>query len=60
LGYIALTALAINSLLAVVVTLIMEMAGVKRGDDQTVKADYLADEGDERVVIQTRHKVLAD
>jgi SSS family solute:Na+ symporter len=60
LGYIALTALAINSLLAVVVTVIMVAAGVKRGDDQTVKADYLADEGDERVVIQTRHKVLAD
>jgi SSS family solute:Na+ symporter len=49
LGYIALTAFAINALVAAAATLILEVAGVHRGHDKTVKADYFADEGDPRV-----------
>jgi SSS family solute:Na+ symporter len=49
LGYIALTAFAVNALIAAVVTVILDVAGVHRGHDETVKADYFADEGDPHV-----------
>jgi SSS family solute:Na+ symporter len=49
LGYIALTAFAVNTLVAAAVTLILDVAGVHRGHDETVQADYFADEGDPRV-----------
>ena len=49
LGYIALTAFALNALIAAVVTVILNAAGVPHGHDETVKADYFADEGDPRV-----------
>jgi len=49
LGYIALTAFAVNALIAAVVTVILDIARVPRGHDETVKADYFADEGDPRV-----------
>jgi SSS family solute:Na+ symporter len=49
LGYIALTAFAINTLVAAAATLILDVAGAHRGHDETVKADYFADEGDPRV-----------
>src|SRR3954464_7351483 len=49
LGYIALTAFAINSVVAAVFTVLMDVAGVPRGPDETMKADYLADEGDPRL-----------
>jgi len=49
LGYIALTAFAVNAVIATVVTVILDLAGVQRGSDETVKADYFADEGDPRV-----------
>jgi SSS family solute:Na+ symporter len=49
LGYIALTAFAVNALTAAVVTVALNAAGVPHGHDETVKADYFADEGDPRV-----------
>jgi SSS family solute:Na+ symporter len=49
LGYIALTAFAINALIAAVVTVVLDLAGVPRGHDETVTEDYVADEGDPRV-----------
>jgi SSS family solute:Na+ symporter len=49
LGYIALTAFAVNALTAAVVTVILNAAGVPHGHDETEKADYFADEGDPRV-----------
>src|SRR5689334_23768679 len=48
-GYIALTAFAINSIIAAVLTVLFDVAGVPRGADETVKADYFADKGDPRV-----------
>jgi SSS family solute:Na+ symporter len=49
LGYIALTAFAVNAIIAAVVTLVLNGAGAPHGHDETVKADYFADEGDPRV-----------
>ena len=49
LGYIALTAFAVNTLIAGVATFILDATGAPRGHDETVKADYFADEGDPRV-----------
>jgi solute:Na+ symporter, SSS family len=49
LGYIALTAFGINTIIATVVTIILAAAGVPHGHDETSKDDYLADEGDPRV-----------
>jgi SSS family solute:Na+ symporter len=48
-GYIALTAFAINALLAAVFTVILDLAGVPHGQDETIEEDYFADEGDPRV-----------
>jgi SSS family solute:Na+ symporter len=48
-GYIALTAFALNALIAAAVTAILGMAGVAHGPDETTPADYFADEGDPRV-----------
>jgi solute:Na+ symporter, SSS family len=49
LGYIALTAFVFNALIAAAATAILDGAGVPRGHDETVDADYFADEGDPRV-----------
>jgi SSS family solute:Na+ symporter len=49
LGYIALTAFALNVLVAVVLTLILNAMGVANGRDETVAFDYVADENDPRV-----------
>jgi solute:Na+ symporter, SSS family len=49
LGYIALTAFALNSITSAVVTAALDAAGVPHGHDETVKGDYFADEGDPRV-----------
>jgi SSS family solute:Na+ symporter len=49
LGYIALTAFAINAVTAAVLTAVLDGAGVPRGHDETIKADYFADEGDPSV-----------
>ncbi len=48
-GYIALTAFAINVLIAAVATPILDAAGAPRGHDETSTEDYFADEGDPRV-----------
>jgi solute:Na+ symporter, SSS family len=48
-GYIALTAFAVNALTSTVATVILNAAGVPHGPDETVKADYFSDEGDPRV-----------
>jgi SSS family solute:Na+ symporter len=48
LGYIALTAFAINALAAVVFTVFLDLAGAPRGEDETSVEDYFADEGDPR------------
>jgi SSS family solute:Na+ symporter len=48
-GYIALTAFAINALVAAVATPILDAAGAPRGHDETSTEDYFADEGDPRV-----------
>jgi SSS family solute:Na+ symporter len=49
LGYIGLTALAINAVLAAVFTVILNAAGVAHGQDETNTEDYFADEGDPRL-----------
>jgi len=48
-GYIALTAFAINVVIAAVLTLIMRAMKTPEGVDETIPADYFADEGDARV-----------
>ena len=48
-GYIALTAFAINAVVAAVFTVILNVAGVAHGHDETITEDYFADEGDPRV-----------
>ncbi len=49
LGYIALTAFAINIVVSVVVTLALNAAKVSNGSDATTPGDYYADAGDPRV-----------
>ncbi|HEX7061695.1 MAG TPA: sodium:solute symporter [Woeseiaceae bacterium] len=48
-GYIALTAFAINVVVAVVLTLALRALRVAEGSDETVPADYYADAGDDGV-----------
>lgn len=48
LGYIALTAFALNGIVAVVLTPALRAMGISNGTDETRKADYFADEGDPR------------
>jgi SSS family solute:Na+ symporter len=49
LGYIALTAFVLNVVVAVVLTVVLTLAKVGNGIDQTVSTDYFADHGDPRV-----------
>jgi SSS family solute:Na+ symporter len=49
LGYIALTAFALNVIVSAALTLVLDLAKAPRGQDETRKADYFADEGDARV-----------
>ncbi len=49
LGYIAITAFALNVVVAAVLTLVMRAAKVPAGVDATIPADYFADEGDPKV-----------
>jgi SSS family solute:Na+ symporter len=49
LGYIALTAFALNVIVAVVLTFILRATNTPAGADITIKGDYFADEGDPRV-----------
>ena len=48
-GYVALTAFAINLVIAVVLSLILNAAKVDNGADETTTGDYFADAGDPRV-----------
>ncbi len=57
-GYIALTAFAINVVVTVVLTLILRAMKTPEGVDETIPADYFADEGDPRV--KPMSKVAAD
>ena len=47
-GYIALTAFALNAIVATVLTAVLGALKVSSGSDETTKADYFADEGDPR------------
>jgi SSS family solute:Na+ symporter len=49
LGYIALTAFALNVVVAAVLTLVFRGLKVENGSDETIAFDYVADEGDPRV-----------
>ena len=49
LGYIGLTAFGINVVLAAVLTVVLDVARVSRGHDETTGQDYFADEGDPRL-----------
>jgi SSS family solute:Na+ symporter len=49
LGYIAVTAFALNVVVAAVLTLILRAVKVPAGGDATNPADYFADEGDPKV-----------
>jgi len=55
LGYIALTAFAINALIAAVVTVALDITKVPHGRDETTRTDYLADEGDPRAEKRIEH-----
>jgi SSS family solute:Na+ symporter len=48
-GYIALTAFGINALIAALFTALLDATGVAHGHDETIEADYFADEGDPRL-----------
>ncbi|MBE1492620.1 monocarboxylate uptake permease MctP [Plantactinospora soyae] len=48
--YVGLVAVAVNLLVAVIVTLILRAAKVTEGADGTERDDYFADEGDPRLV----------
>jgi SSS family solute:Na+ symporter len=48
-GYIALTAFAVNVIVAAILTLILNAMKVDAGTDETIKGDYFADAGDPRV-----------
>lgn len=49
LGYIALTAFALNVGIAAVLTLVFKAAKLNNGRDETIAVDYVADENDPRV-----------
>ena len=48
-GYIALTAFAINLIVAAILTFVFNAMKVSAGVDETIKGDFFADEGDPRV-----------
>ncbi|MEO5745497.1 MAG: sodium:solute symporter, partial [Terracoccus sp.] len=48
-GYIALTAFALNLIVAVVFTFVFRAVKASEGHDETIPADYFADTGDPRV-----------
>ncbi len=48
-GYIAMTAFAVNLVITVVLTLVLNATKVSNGADETTPGDYFADEGDPRV-----------
>jgi SSS family solute:Na+ symporter len=52
LGYIALTAFVLNTVVAVVLSLVLNAAKVGNGTDETTVADYYADADDAEVVTE--------
>jgi SSS family solute:Na+ symporter len=48
-GYVAMTAFAINLVIAIVLSLALNAAKVSNGSDETTTGDYFADAGDPRV-----------
>ncbi|MHB1614128.1 MAG: monocarboxylate uptake permease MctP [Actinomycetes bacterium] len=48
-GYIALTAMVINLVIAAVLTVVLRLVGSSAGADSTTTADYIADVGDPKV-----------
>jgi SSS family solute:Na+ symporter len=58
LGYIAMTAFVVNLVVAVVLTFVLRAVKAPSGEDETIRGDYFADEGDPRVqkVIQPLHQ----
>ncbi|WP_406829936.1 sodium:solute symporter [Pedococcus sp. KACC 23699] len=48
-GYIGMTAFAINLVIAVILTVVLNALKVDSGKDDTIKGDYFADAGDPRV-----------
>src|SRR6476620_11822561 len=48
-GYVALTAFAINLIVAAILTFVFNAMKVSAGVDETIKGDFFADEGDPRV-----------
>jgi SSS family solute:Na+ symporter len=59
LGYIALTAFALNVIVAAAVTAILAAVKVPHGRDETTASDYLADEGDARAEKRIEHTLPA-
>ncbi|GEP33082.1 permease [Nocardioides szechwanensis] len=56
LGYIAMTAFALNLLVTVVLTLVLRAANVSNGSDATEPGDYYADAHDPRVRYDLEHQ----
>ncbi len=48
-GYVAMTAFAINLVIAIVLSFVLNAAKVTNGSDETTTGDYFADAGDPRV-----------
>ena len=48
-GYIGMTAFAINLILAAILTVVLNALKVDSGKDETIRGDYFADAGDPRV-----------
>jgi SSS family solute:Na+ symporter len=48
-GYIAMTAFVLNVVVAIVLTVVLQVVKVPNGTDRTVTSDYYADAGDPRV-----------
>ncbi|GIL37519.1 sodium:solute symporter [Phycicoccus jejuensis] len=57
-GYIAVTAFALNLVVAVLGTFVLRAAKAPEGEDETIRGDYFADAGDPRVqkVLQPLHQ----
>ena len=60
LGYIAMTAFVLNVVVAVVISLALNLAKVTNGADETTPGDYYADAGDPRVEKDLDRRADAD
>jgi SSS family solute:Na+ symporter len=48
-GYVAMTAFALNLVVSIVLSAVLNATKVSNGEDETTKSDYFADAGDPRV-----------